>query len=323
MATVATQLNSGTGFSSGETVTASKLNNLVNTATVTGIVNTDIDNDAAIAASKLELTGAITDAQLATGAVTGAAGGGKLAASAVTGQTVITDPLADTDEFLVHDASASALRKVAYSSIAPTVTAAKLDGVAKDGSGADIAAGTAPIFGCRAWVNFDGTTADNLAGTYARTGTDVTVTITAHGVLVGHKVRLDFTLGTPTAAADGLYTVTVVDDANNFHVTTAATGTSSGGTVALLRRAIRASGNVASVTYHNENGTYTVNFSTALPDENYALAGFANFNSGSAAGLVTGNNTHAPTALACDVRVANSTSGGELNVSHVNVMFIR
>jgi hypothetical protein len=162
-----------------------------------------------------------------------------------------------------------------------------------------------------------------LAGTYARTGTDVTVTITAHGVLVGHKVRLDFTLGTPTAAADGLYTVTVVDDANNFHVTTAATGTSSGGTVAVLRRAIRASGNVASVTYHNENGTYTVNFSTALPDENYALAGFANFNSGSAAGLVTGNNTHAPTALACDVRVANSTSGGELNVSHVNVMFIR
>ena len=53
MATVATQLNSGTGFSSGETVTASKLNNLVNTATVTGIVNADIDSGAAIAKSKL------------------------------------------------------------------------------------------------------------------------------------------------------------------------------------------------------------------------------------------------------------------------------
>jgi hypothetical protein len=54
MATVATQLNSGTGFSSGETVTASKLNNLVNTATVTGIVNTDIDNGAAIAGTKID-----------------------------------------------------------------------------------------------------------------------------------------------------------------------------------------------------------------------------------------------------------------------------
>lgn len=42
MATVATQLNSGSGFSSGEIVTATKLNNLVNTATVTGIVNADL-----------------------------------------------------------------------------------------------------------------------------------------------------------------------------------------------------------------------------------------------------------------------------------------
>lgn len=58
MATVATQLNSGSGFASGEIVTATKLNNLVNTATVTGIVNADIDAAAAIAASKLNLAGA-------------------------------------------------------------------------------------------------------------------------------------------------------------------------------------------------------------------------------------------------------------------------
>lgn len=203
------------------------------------------------------------------------------------------------------------------------VTAAKLNGVAKDGSGVDIAVGTAPVFGCRAWVNFNGASADNLAGTYARTGTDVTITITAHGVLVGHKVQLDFTGGTPTAAVDGLYTVTVVDDANNFHVTTAATGTSSGGTVSLLRRLIRASGNVASVTFHNAVGIYTVNFAQAMPDENYVLSGFANHKTGNVAGLVSGNNTFAPSAVACEVRVASSTSAAEQNVSHVNVMFIR
>lgn len=65
MATVATQINSGSGFASGEVVTAAKLNNLVNTATVTGIVNADIDAAAAIAASKLALTGAITNASFA------------------------------------------------------------------------------------------------------------------------------------------------------------------------------------------------------------------------------------------------------------------
>lgn len=150
-------LTKGHTFASGDIVTATKLNNLVDSATISGIVNADIDAAAAIAASKLALSGAITDTQLATGAVTGAAGGGKLAASAITGQTTIADALADTDEFLVHDASASALRKVAYSNIAPSVTAAKLNGVAKDGSGNNLSAGSSPIFGCRAWVSFDAT----------------------------------------------------------------------------------------------------------------------------------------------------------------------
>jgi hypothetical protein len=38
--------------------------------------------------------------------------------------------------------------------------------------------------------------------------------------------------------------------------------------------AIRASGNVSSIT-DNGVGTYTVNFTTALPDDNYAISGFA------------------------------------------------
>lgn len=75
MATVATQLNAGSGFASGEVVTATKLNNLVNTATVTGIVNADIDASAAIAASKLNLAGAGLGAwQTQTSAYTAVAG---------------------------------------------------------------------------------------------------------------------------------------------------------------------------------------------------------------------------------------------------------
>lgn len=92
-------------FVSGNTVTPTNLNALgTPTVAISAIQTADI-SDAQITADKL-----------ATGAVTGAAGGGKLAASAITGQTLIADALADADEFLVHDASTSALRRVAWSS---------------------------------------------------------------------------------------------------------------------------------------------------------------------------------------------------------------
>lgn len=112
-------LTKGRTFVSGETVTPAKLNDLVDLATVTGIVNADIDAAAAISLSKLNLGSGITSSQIADGAVTGAAGGGKIAASAINSQTVIADALAATDEFLVWDASASALRKVSWSSMQP------------------------------------------------------------------------------------------------------------------------------------------------------------------------------------------------------------
>jgi len=67
MATVATQLNSGSGFSAGETVTATKLNNLVNTATVTGIQTADI--------SDLQITNAkVADSTLTNAKFAGSVG---------------------------------------------------------------------------------------------------------------------------------------------------------------------------------------------------------------------------------------------------------
>ena len=41
--------------------------------------------------------------------------------------------------------------------------------------------------------------------------------------------------------------------------------------------AIRASGNVSSIT-DNGTGDYTVNFTTAMPDANYAISGMSGFN---------------------------------------------
>jgi len=128
----------------------------------------------------------------------------------------------------------------------------------------------ATAYGCRAWVNFNGTANSNLSGTYTRTSPSTTVTVTAtdHGLIVGSSVNLDFTTGT---GLDGIYTVVTVADANTFTVTTVASTTTSGN-VTLLRNTIRASGNVSSITDVG-TGRYTVNFTTAMPDANYSIIG--------------------------------------------------
>ena len=61
-------------------------------------------------------------------------------------------------------------------------------------------------------------------GTYSRSGTTVTVTITAHGLTTATDYRVDITSGTAT---DGTYTITVVD-ANTFTYTDTVSGTTSG-----------------------------------------------------------------------------------------------
>lgn len=134
---------------------------------------------------------------------------------------------------------------------------------------------------CRAWVNFNGTSS-NLTGTYSRTGTTITVSITSHGLTSGQSVYLDFTTG---AGTDGIYIVTVVN-ANSYTVTDTVSGSTSGNVTQF--RYIRASGNVSSIT-DNNTGDYTINFTTAMPDGNYAINGFGQTlaSSGTAASVIS------------------------------------
>jgi hypothetical protein len=131
-----------------------------------------------------------------------------------------------------------------------------------------------PSFLPRAWVNFDGGTAANVSGTYSQSGTTVTVTITGHGLIVGNVIYADITSGT---GVDGTYTVAALDpvDPTNKFTYTAGTSLSTSGSITLFRRNIRASGNVGSVTYANSAGRFYINFSTAMPDANYAAMGMA------------------------------------------------
>ena len=68
--------------------------------------------------------------------------------------------------------------------------------------------------------------------------------------------------------------------------------------------AIRASGNVSSIT-DNGTGNYTVNFTTALPDANYAVVATAGDTSSGTCLFQSPFNT-APTASAAQVLVTNS-----------------
>jgi hypothetical protein len=150
----------------------------------------------------------------------------------------------------------------------------------------------ATAYGCRAWVNFDGTTNTNLSGTYSQSGTTVTVTATSHGLIVGNVVYSDITSGT---GVDGTYTVATVTDANTFTYT-AGTSLTTSGNITIRRNTIRASGNVSSIT-DNGTGDYTVNFATAMPDVNYVvhsavgygLATRPNFSSFTVSSLATGS----------------------------------
>jgi len=300
-------------FTTNQVITSTLMNNIIDQTLFTSDAIVSGNTTLALVAGKLKV-GTITSNEMGANAVT---------LNAIADGTITNAK--------VNASAAIALSKLATGALPTAITIASaniVDGTIVTADIADAAitapkldgaqTGTAPIYGIRAWVNFDGTTADDIGGTYSRTLTTVTVTTSVdHGLIVGHKVFLNFTSG---SAADGAFVVTGITSSTVFTVTHGTSGTTSGN-VTLNRRLIRASGNVSSVSLL-ATGKYAVNFTTALPDANYARSGFANFNSSATAGFVGGNNQTATTEQSCDINVANSTSGAENNFTVVNVMFV-
>jgi hypothetical protein len=78
------------------------------------------------------------------------------------------------------------------------------------------------------FVIFDTLTAPVSSGvTYGRSGTTITVSKTAHGLVVGQTIGIDFDAGTGGAATPGNYTV-VTASANSFTLTDINSGTITG-----------------------------------------------------------------------------------------------
>lgn len=87
--------------------------------------------------------------------------------------------------------------------------------------------------------------------------------------------------------------------------------------------AIRGAGNVTSIT-DNGVGLYTVNFTTAMSDTNYAVTGFANFGgSASIAGIMSFGSAFAPATGSVQVNSGNSTTGVAQDAQHVHIAVFR
>jgi hypothetical protein len=298
-------LSKGNTFSDGDQVTSTSLNNLVdNAAFVTGSGGTTDDATLEVNGSGRLQVKAIQTGNIASSAVTTA----KIADDAVTtakiaDSNVTTAKIADdavTNDKIADNAIQQA--QMADNSVGTAeiidanVTASKLDGAQT---------GSAPIYGVRAWVNFDGTdTAGNITGTASRTSpsTIATISMSGHGLKSDQYVFLDFASG----ITDGVYEVTFVDS-NTFTINTAASTTVSGVSVTFVKATITSSGNIDFVS-RSATGKYVVNFLTEMPNSNYIYSGSsidasASSNSDMILGRINGG---VKTTKAIELSVVNS-----------------
>jgi hypothetical protein len=172
-----------------------------------------------------------------------------------------------------------------------------------------------------ATVNFDCTVSANVSGTYTRTGTLVTASITGHGHIAGHRIFVDFTSG---GALDGWYTVDSVIDLNTFTFNIVASGDITTHNLTLTRRSIRRAFNVNSIPYQT-TGYTAINFSSAYANANYVLLGSASNRTGAESLAVvqfhasTGPTFFPPTTLYSHIVIRNSSTASHQNMTDVHI----
>ena len=184
----------------------------------------------------------------------------------------------------------------------------------------------APAYGCRAWVNFDGTAAGTFAGgtsTVSRTAGSTTATVTtttAHGLITGNVVQA------LTGVAAGTYTVTFLTS-TTFTITTVATTVLTAASITFAVNSIIGSGNVSSMV-DNGTGDYTINFASALVDANYAVNGTATGGSLAGASVIctihsTGSAVAPTTKTTTAVRIRTADSDSNEDSTCICVSIIR
>lgn len=299
-------LSKGTTFADGDQVTSTKLNNLVDNAVFTASA---VDDTTTQLSSGKIVVKTVGTGQLATNAVTTA----KITDANVTEAKLATDSVSTAK--IQDDAVTNA--KIADNAIQQAqmadgsvgtaeiidanVTAAKLDGAQT---------GNAPIYGIRAWAKLNpyvgaSRTGAYKTGTYSRTLTETTVNITAHGLKINDVIRLDFTSGSGT---DEVYVVTSVPSVDQFVVNH--NGSATSGNVTAQFVAIQASGNISSATWYDAGGNViALNFSSQMPNDDYAIVSAGQHYPGSWVGTVsehTLGNTQLNTQYQAHIQISQA-----------------
>jgi len=294
-------------FTATDTITSSKMNNIIDQTTITG--DAIFENTLEVVAGKLKVRAqGIRSNELATDAVTST----KITSGSVEPAKLSTGyPSWTTSGNLTVNGSSTALSSVSAGTASVSIGSARTASgassidfnstfpltsyearisresgangnlvISNTGSGSikfndiplGLQAGTAPIYGVRAWAKLNPYITGNTrthaykSGNYSRTLTETTVTITDHGLKTNDKIRLDFTSGTGT---DGLYTVTSSANSSQFVVNH--TGAVTSGTVTAQFVQIQGAGNISTASFYDSSDDQIVlNFVTPMPNVNYA-----------------------------------------------------
>ena len=163
----------------------------------------------------------------------------------------------------------------------------------------------APLFGCRAWVNFRGTPQSGTA--------------TASGLITG-LYTATVTSATQFTVEYAGTTYTINTSENHDLGNGESVGLTPSGTSITIDIQVRGSGNVSSVS-ESGVGDYTVNFENAMPGANYAAVKSAAFQAANYSADYTGVVSQTETAFRFNTGFTSNTSNTSINsdVTHIEV----
>ena len=295
-------------FTATDTITSSKMNNIIDQTTITG--DAIFENTLEVVAGKLKVRAqGIRSNELATDAVTST----KITSGSVDPTKLSTGyPSWTTSGNLTINGSSTALSSVSAGTASVSIGSARTasgasvidfnstfpltsyearisresgaDGnlvISNTGNGTikfndiplGVQAGTAPIYGARAWAKVDGSAPVQVTGSAVRIAASTTVTISkaSHGFSTGDRAYFNFTA---TNILDDAYSVTYVNS-STFTVTTIVTTAAASANVTWWDVPVLSSNsNISSVKgalSGDPLGAYFVNFKIPMANADYAV----------------------------------------------------